>query len=141
VWFSKNVVYGWAQLTYWIFYGCKQVSEGDLVTMVSSTFGDDMWSTRGVGLTRVLAAIRVRSGPVKLVFESPGSSKKKQVATAQKLRAKEEAAEAAQRKKDALLGELEKDEQVSLPLIVHAGIIDVIPRVSHPCNLSGHSRN
>lgn len=100
-----------------------------------------MWSTRGVGLTRVLAAIRVRSGPVKLVFESPGSSKKKQVATAQKLRAKEEAAEAAQRKKDALLGELEKDEQVSLPLIVHAGIIDVIPRVSHPCNLSGHSRN
>ena len=43
--------------------------------MCSATFGDDMWSTRGVGLTRVLAAIRVRSGAtVKLVFESPGRS-------------------------------------------------------------------
>jgi hypothetical protein len=99
----------------------KQVSEGDLVTMVSSTFGDDMWSTRGVGLTRVLAAIRVRSGPVKLVLESPGSSKKKKAATAQQLRAREDAAEAAQRKKDALLGELEKDEQVGRPVGVHVG--------------------
>lgn len=39
------------------------VKEGDYVTMCSATFGDQMWSTRGVGLTRVLAAIRVRAGP------------------------------------------------------------------------------
>ena len=32
------------------------VKEGDIVTMCSATFGNDMWSTRGVGLTRVLAA-------------------------------------------------------------------------------------
>lgn len=35
------------------------VKEGDLVTMCSATFGNEMWSCRGVGLTRVLAAIRV----------------------------------------------------------------------------------
>ena len=40
-----------------------KVKEGDYVTMCSATFGDQMWSTRGVGLTRVLAAIRVRAGP------------------------------------------------------------------------------
>jgi hypothetical protein len=35
------------------------VKEGDIVTMCSATFGNEMWSCRGVGLTRVLAAIRV----------------------------------------------------------------------------------
>jgi C-terminal processing protease CtpA/Prc len=40
-----------------------KVKEGDYVTMCSATFGDQMWSTRGVGLSRVLAAIRVRAGP------------------------------------------------------------------------------
>jgi len=38
------------------------VKEGDIVTMCSATFGSQMWSCRGVGLTRVLAAIRVRAG-------------------------------------------------------------------------------
>jgi len=55
-----------------------KVKEGDIVTMCSATFGDQMWSTRGVGLSRVLAAIRVRSGPtVRLVFESPNAYKRK----------------------------------------------------------------
>lgn len=35
------------------------VKEGDIVTMCSATFGNEMWTCRGVGLTRVLAAIRV----------------------------------------------------------------------------------
>lgn len=71
-----------------------------------------MWSTRGVGLTRVLAAIRVRAGPtVKLVFENPREGKKMASITAQKIKAQEEARVAAQAKKDQLLKELEKDEQ------------------------------
>lgn len=81
------------------------------MTMCSATFGDDMWSTRGVGLTRVLAAIRVRAGPtVKLVFETPDQYKKKAVMTTAQRKAMEEAKQAAQAKKDQLLAELEADE-------------------------------
>jgi hypothetical protein len=89
-----------------------QVKEGDIVTMCSATFGGDMWSCRGVGLTRVLAAIRVRAGPtVKLVFESPGAYKTKKADTLKQLQAREAASVTAQAKKDQLLTELEKDEQ------------------------------
>ena len=88
-----------------------QVKEGDLVTMCSATFGDEMWSTRGVGLTRVLAAIRVRAGPtVKLVFESPTQYKKKVSMSSAQRKAQEDARIAAQEKKDRLLKELEEDE-------------------------------
>jgi hypothetical protein len=80
--------------------------------MCSATFGDEMWSTRGVGLNRVLAAIRVRAGPVvKLVVESPAASKKKQSLTTKQLQSREEAQVMAQKKKDILLAELEQDEQ------------------------------
>jgi len=90
----------------------NQVKEGDIVTMCSATFGDEMWSTRGVGLSRVLAAIRVRSGAtVKLVFESPQGYKKKQQVTEAQMKAQVEARQAAQAKKDALLKELERDEE------------------------------
>ena len=69
------------------------------------------WSTRGVGLTRVLAAIRVRSGPtVKLVFESPKQFQKKRDVTAQQAQQREEAARAAQAQKDVLLKELQATE-------------------------------
>merc|ERR1712232_1174630 len=89
-----------------------KVKEGDIVTMCSATFGNDMWSTRGVGLTRVLAAIRVRSGAtVKLAFESPSQTEQKR----QRVEASSAAAEAARRKaqekKDKLLEELEEDEK------------------------------
>lgn len=89
-----------------------KVKEGDIVTMCSATFGDDMWSTRGVGLTRVLAAIRVRAGPrVKLVFESQTQYKKKAVMSTKQQQAVEEARLAAQGKKDELLSQLELDER------------------------------
>jgi len=89
-----------------------QVKEGDIVTMCSATFGDQMWSTRGVGLTRVLAAIRVRAGPtVKLVVEDAVESKRKASVTTKQAKAMEEARIAAQKKKDSLLSELEKDEE------------------------------
>ena len=82
------------------------------MTMCSATFGDDMWSTRGVGLTRVLAAIRVRAGPtVKLVFESPNQYKKKAALSTKQQKAMEDARKAAQAKKDRLLEELEQDEK------------------------------
>ena len=80
--------------------------------MCSATFGDDMWSTRGVGLTRVLAAIRVRAGPqVKLVFESPNQYKSKVAQSSKQKQAADEARMAAQAKKDQLLSQLEKDEK------------------------------
>jgi hypothetical protein len=51
---------------------------GDRIAMVSATFGDDMWATRGVGLGRVMAAIKVRnSKPVKLVLEAPTEAEEK----------------------------------------------------------------
>jgi hypothetical protein len=80
--------------------------------MCSATFGDQMWSTRGVGLTRVLAAIRVRSGnTVKLVLESPTAYKKKAAMTTSQRKASDDARKAAQAKKDSLLTQLEEDEQ------------------------------
>lgn len=67
---------------------------------------------QGVGLTRVLAAIRVRSGNnVKLVLESPDQYKKKAEVTTKQRQAMEDARRAAQEKKDRLLGELERDEE------------------------------
>lgn len=88
------------------------VKEGDIVTMCSATFGDQMWSTRGVGLTRVLAAIRVRAGPtVSLVFESPTQRKLKGAEVAKQAQAARDARERAQAKRDELLKELEADEQ------------------------------
>jgi NACalpha-BTF3-like transcription factor len=88
------------------------IKEGDIVTMCSATFGDQMWSTRGVGLTRVLAAIRVRSGPtVSLVFESPSQRKMKGAEVAKAAQAARDAREKAQAKRDELLKELEADEK------------------------------
>lgn len=80
--------------------------------MCSATFGDQMWSTRGVGLNRVLAAIRVRAGPkVRLVLETPGQYKKKASLTTQQRKAAADAKVAAQAKKDSLLKELEQSEE------------------------------
>lgn len=93
-----------------------QIKEGDYIVMCSATFGDDMWSTRGAGLSRVLNAIRVRSGSkVKLVVESRNQAKKKQNDTVSQLKARNDAAKAAQFKKDTLLKELENDEKVLNP--------------------------
>jgi len=88
-----------------------KVKEGDIVTMCSATFGEEMWSTRGVGLPRVLAAIRVRSGPVKLVFESQTQYEQKKAMTSKQIQAQADAAAAAQAKKDQLLVELEETEK------------------------------
>jgi hypothetical protein len=79
--------------------------------MCSATFGNQMWSTRGVGLNRVLAAIRVRAGnTVSLALESPQKYKKKAASTTSQKKAADEARKAAQAKKDSLLNELELSE-------------------------------
>lgn len=71
-----------------------------------------MWSTRGVGLNRVMNAIRVRSGAtVKLALESPTESKQKVTKTTKQIQAEEDARLAAQAKRDALLNQLEEDEK------------------------------
>jgi C-terminal processing protease CtpA/Prc len=88
------------------------VKEGDIVTMCSATFGDQMWTCRGAGLTRVLAAIRIRAGPtVKLVFESTGETKQKVGNAVKAAKAADEARIRAQDKKDELLLQLEQDEK------------------------------
>lgn len=62
------------------------VNEGDVVVAVSATFGEEIWSTRGVGLDRVMKSIRVRAGDyVTLVLETP-----EQIAT-QKIASQKEA--------------------------------------------------
>ena len=47
------------------------VKVGDTIQMCSATFGNQMWSTRGAGLDRVMRAIEVRAGPTcSLVLQS-----------------------------------------------------------------------
>lgn len=83
-----------------------------MVTMCSSTFGDEMWSCRGAGLSRVLSAIRLRAGPtVKLVFENSSQSSAKKNSAQKSMEAAELARKRAQDKKDSLLKELESDNQ------------------------------
>jgi len=87
------------------------VREGDIVTMCSATFGSQMWSTRGVGLTRVLSAIRIRAGPtVKLVFEDTNETRSRAKSSTKASEAAKAASERAQKKRDSLMAELENDE-------------------------------
>lgn len=52
-------------------YAVGGIKKGDIITMCSATFGGDMWSTRGAGLSRVQRAIEVRAGQtVSLVVQS-----------------------------------------------------------------------
>lgn len=88
------------------------VKEGDIVSMCSATFGEQLWSCRGAGLQRVLSAIRIRAGPtVTLVLENSTEQVRKGKTSAKAAQAAEEARKRAQQKKDQLLKELEKDEQ------------------------------
>jgi hypothetical protein len=66
---------------------------GDIIVAVSATFGDEVWSTRGVGLEMVLKSIKIRSGDyVTIVLENPNQNE------SQKNQANENA---FQRRKDA----------------------------------------
>lgn len=91
------------------------VFQGDYVAMVSATFGDDLWSCRGVGLTRVLSCIKVRNNkPVTLVFEAKNEAEeKKRRAIAYKEATAEEKA-AAQEKADKLMAAMVDDDKALL---------------------------
>ena len=46
--------------------------------MASATFGEEMWSCRGVGLGRVMSTIKMRNTkPVKLVLEAADEQEEK----------------------------------------------------------------
>merc|ERR1719379_3208227 len=58
-----------------------KIKVGDEVTMVSATFGDEMWSARGVGKYRLEKSIAVRQGmTISFVLESrdDGNRRRKQ---------------------------------------------------------------
>lgn len=87
---------------------------GDIVAMTSATFGDDMWSCRGVGLSRVLASIKVRNTkPVRLVLEAPNEmEEKKRRAIAYKEKTEEEKALEKKKADELLVSMMEDDKQL-----------------------------
>jgi len=88
------------------------VFEGDIVAMVSATFGDDMWSARGVGLERVVRSIQVRNTkPVKLVLEAKSEQleKKRQAIAFKELSDAER--EAKETKEKELLEAMQADDK------------------------------
>jgi len=89
-----------------------KVFVGDRIAMVSATFGDDMWTCRGVGLNRVLAAIKVRnSKPVKLALEAVNEAEEKKrraIAFAEKSDAEKKK---EQEKNDQLLADMQADDK------------------------------
>merc|ERR1719454_2480751 len=57
-----------------------KLSVGDEITMVSATFGDEMWSARGVGKMRLEKSIAVRQGAtISFVLESSDDNSKKRM--------------------------------------------------------------
>eukprot|EP00903_Cladosiphon_okamuranus_P011731 g11030.t1 len=91
----------------------KSINVGDKITFVSATFGEEIWSAQGVGLSRVQSAIRIRSGPtVKLVLETSKEAEKKMARDAARLQRMQEAKETEAEKKDRLLRELQEDTKI-----------------------------
>ena len=85
-----------------------QLKEGDEVVMVSATFGDELWSARGIGKQRLEKSIAVRQGMnIKLVLEGSSSDDKKRKEMAAK------AANAEKAKITRLQAKLEGEVQAS----------------------------
>ncbi|CAM9502887.1 unnamed protein product [Pylaiella littoralis] len=90
----------------------KMINVGDKITFVSATFGEEIWSAQGVGLSRVQSAIRIRSGPtVKLVLETSKEAEKKMARDSARLKKVQDAKESEEEKRKRLLGELSDDTQ------------------------------
>ncbi|CAM9183196.1 unnamed protein product [Ectocarpus fasciculatus] len=91
----------------------KMINVGDKITFVSATFGEEIWSAQGVGLSRVQSAIRIRSGPtVKLVLETSKEAEKKMARDSARLKKLQDAKESEEDKRDRLLRELSDDTKV-----------------------------
>jgi C-terminal processing protease CtpA/Prc len=88
------------------------VFEGDYITMASATFGTDMWSTRGVGLSRVLTTIRMRNTQaVRLVLEAPNEAEEKRRRSIAYAEASEEQKRLDQAKADSLLKDMLNEDK------------------------------
>jgi len=69
-----------------------KVKKGDQVTMVSATFGDELWSARGIGKYRLEKSIAVRQGmTISFVFEGSDDKSKQAMKRQAKLQEKENA--------------------------------------------------
>ena len=89
-----------------------KVFEGDYVSMVSATFGDDLWSARGVGLNRVLVSIKSRNTkPVTLVLEAKNEAEEKKRRAIAFKELSDEEKRIKKEKDDALLLEMEADDE------------------------------
>merc|ERR1719231_14692 len=85
---------------------------GDRVAMVSATFGEDLWNSRGVGLTRVLSTIKVRNTkPVTMVLEATNEADEKKRRAIAFAEASEAEKKAAQQKQDELLKMMQEDDK------------------------------
>merc|ERR1719230_2273484 len=90
----------------------NMVFVGDYVRMVSATFGDDLWSTRGVGLNRVLVSIKSRNTkPVTLVLEAKNEAEEKKRRAVAFKELTEEEKRVKQEKDDALLAQMAEDDK------------------------------
>jgi hypothetical protein len=91
-----------------------KVFVGDRVAMVSATFGEDLWSCRGVGLGRVMTTIKSRNTkPVKIVLEAATEAEeKKRRAIAFKELSDTEKAVKKQKDDDLLADMLQEDREL-----------------------------
>ena len=81
---------------------------GERISMVSATFGNELWSTQGAGLSRVQRAIQVRSGrTVKLVVQNKDEMKKAKKEANVSEEKKLERFLTEQKRRDSLLKEIE----------------------------------
>ena len=54
-----------------------KIQKGDEIVMISATFGDEMWSSRGIGKQRLEKSIAVRQGQtIKFVVEASDDNSK-----------------------------------------------------------------
>eukprot|EP00752_Nemacystus_decipiens_P009173 g8194.t1 len=91
----------------------KSIQVGDKITFISATFGEEIWSAQGVGLSRVRSAIKIRSGPtVKLVLETSKEAQRKNDRDAARLKKIQDAKETEEERKDRLLRELSEDTKI-----------------------------
>jgi len=69
-----------------------KLSVGDQVTMVSATFGDELWSARGIGKYRLEKSIAVRQGmTISFVLEGSSADEKKRMKKLSEAQKKENA--------------------------------------------------
>ena len=87
-----------------------KIKEGDEVTMVSATFGDEMWSARRIGKMRLEKSIAVRQGmTISFVFES--TTKEGLLAAANRNKAAEKEKALQTRLQKQLQGEVDAEKK------------------------------